>query len=258
MKVKIPFFLIVMISLAFCFIIISGCATTNINPEISKESASPVSGEAIREIKITEFILGPGDKVEISVYRHDDLKRTIQIDTSGKITYPLVGDIQASGLSIFQLRDRVREKLSKYIVDPDVSVGVMAVQSQKVVVLGEVKNPGLFSLEAPMNALEAISRAGGPTSDAKQGNVLLIRGGVKNPELITLDIGSILSGHDMAQNVYLQNGDIIYVPATFIANVSRFFEHLSKIISPIVSMEAGYYIGQQIEKGGATTAISPK
>lgn len=240
------------------FVLLNGCSTTGTPSKATEETISSVSEEVPREVKVKEFILGPGDKIEIIVYRQDDLRRTVQIDTSGKITYPLVGDIEAGGLSIFQLRDKIRDGLSKYIVDPQVSVGVTSVQSQKIIVLGEVKNPGLFSLEAPINALEAISRAGGPTSDAKQGNVLLIRGGLKNPELITLDIGSILSGHDMAQNVYLQNGDIIYVPATFIANVSRFFEHLSKIITPIVQMEGGYFLGQQIEKGGEVVAVPSK
>lgn len=239
-------------------ILLNGCATTRTTSEVTEGVVPPGLDEVPKEVKVKEFILGPGDRIEIIVYRQDDLRRTVQIDTSGKITYPLIGDIQAGGLSIFQLRDKIRDGLSKYYVNPEVSVGVTAVLSQKVIVLGEVKNPGLFSLETPINALEAISRAGGPTSDAKQGNVLLIRGGLKNPELITLDIGSILSGYDMAQNVYLQNGDIIYVPATFIANVSRFFEHLSKIITPIVQIEGGYFLGQQIEKGGEVVAVPSK
>lgn len=240
------------------FVLLNGCATTGSTSKVIEEGVSPVSDEVPKEVKVTEFILGPGDKIEIIVYRNDDLKRTVQIDTSGKITYPLVGDIQAGGMSIFQLRDRIRDGLSKYIINPQVSVGVTAVQSQKVVVLGEVNKPGLFTLDSPLTALEAISKAGGFTPDAKQKSVLLIRGGLKNPELITLNIGRVFNKNDMAQNVSLQNGDIIYVPAIFIANVSRFFEHLSKIISPIVSMEAGYFLGQQIEGGQGTPAISAK
>ncbi len=228
--------------------LLNGCATTA-TTKASEETVSPASEEAPKEVRITEFILGPGDKIEIMVYRNEDLKRTVQIDTSGKITYPLVGDIQAGGLSIFQLRDKIRDGLSKYIINPQVSVGVTAVQSQKVIVLGEVNNPGLFALDSPLTTLEAISKAGGFTLDAKQKNVLLIRGGLEKPELITLNIDSIFSEHNMSQNVHLQNGDIIYVPATFIANVSRFFEHLSKIISPIVQMETGYWLGQNIEAG---------
>lgn len=258
MKVKLPYLLSVGIAVIICLVLLSGCATTNTTSKTAEETALSVSDEVPKEVKVTEFILGPGDKIEIIVYRHDDLKTTVQIDTSGKITYPLVGDIQAGGLSVFQLRDKIRDGLSKYIIDPQVSVGVTAVQSQKVIVLGEVNNPGLFSLEVPRTTLEAISMAGGFTQDAKQKNVLLIRGGLEKPDIMTINFDRVLSGYDMAQNVSLQNGDIIYVPATFIANVTRFFDHLSRIISPIVSMESGYYIGQQIERGQGPTAISPQ
>ncbi len=257
MKVKLPNLPYVGIGVIVCLILLNGCATTGSTSKVTKEGGSPVSDEASKEVKITEFILGPGDKVEIIVYRHDDLKRTVQIDTSGKITYPLVGDIQAGGLSIFQFRDKIRDNLSKYIIDPQVSVGVVSVQSQKVIVLGEVKNPGLFPIDSPLTTIDAISKAGGFTLDAKQKNVLLIRGGLKEPELMTLNIDSFFSEHNMSQNVYLQNGDIIYVPAIFIANVSRFFGHLSKIISPIVDIERGYFIGQQIESRRETAIVAP-
>ena len=213
------------------FVLLNGCSTIAPTSKSTVEAISPTSDEVPKEIKVNEFILGSGDKVEIIVYRHDDLKRTIQIDTSGKITYPLVGDIQAGGLSIFQLRDKIRDGLLKYIIDPQVSIGVTAVQSQKVTVLGEVKNPGLFNLDISYTALEAISLAGGFTSNAKQQNILLIRGGLKNPELITLDFKRVFNEQDMTQNVYLQKGDIIYVPVTEIENIAQFFDHLQRILA---------------------------
>lgn len=256
MKIKMLFFLSVIISLAFYFVVLGGCATTNTNPKTSEESVSSASEEALREIKITEFILGPGDRVEIIVYRNDDLRRTIQIDTSGKITYPMVGDIQAAGLSIFQLRDKIRDGLSKYIINPQVSVGVTAVQSQKVIVLGEVKNPGLFSLDIPMTTLDVISKAGGFTTDAKQKSILLIRGGLEKPELITLNIDKFFNDYDMTQNVHLRNGDILYVPTTFIADVVRFFNQLYSIIRPMVQVENAYWLGKQIEGGAGTVAVT--
>jgi polysaccharide export outer membrane protein len=133
-------------------------------------------------------------------------------------------------------------------------VGVITVLSQKVVVLGEVKTPGLFNLDTPLTAIEAVSKAGGFTIYAKKKNVLLIRGGLKKPDLTILDMDRYFNKQDMAQNVALKNGDIIYVPATYIENVARFFDHLSRIISPIVSGESGYYIGSQIV--GGTSGVS--
>src|SRR3990172_12159106 len=192
--------------------ILFGCSTAN---TISKDSLGQAKEQSVveekgaeggqeNEAKITEFILGPGDRLEIAVYRNDDLKRTIQIDPSGKIMYPLVGDIQAGGLSIFQLRDKVRDGLVKYVVDPQVTVGVVTVQSQKVIVLGEVKSPGFFQAESSITALEAISRAGGFALDGKKKSVLLIRGGLKKPELMNLNLDKALKEGDLTQNIALQ------------------------------------------------------
>ncbi|MBI5238719.1 MAG: polysaccharide export protein [Deltaproteobacteria bacterium] len=222
---------------------------------------APAVSEADRPVpdapKISQFILGPGDKVEITVYRNDDLKLTVQIDPSGKISYPFMGDVQAAGLTIFQLRDGIRDGLSKYIVNPQVYVNVTSVQSQKIIVLGEVKSPGFFQIDSSTTTLEAISNAGGFTLDGKQNNVLLIRGGARKPQIIQLNLAKAFSDGDMAGNQPLQRGDILYVPRTTISDVNRFFSHLSTIISPFLQLETGYFVGQQIERGGSAV-ISTK
>lgn len=97
--------------------------------------------------------------------------------------------------------------------------------------------------------MEAMSKAGGFTIDAKKKSVLLISGGMKNPELVKMNLEAVWEKGDPIHNISLQNGDIIYVPATVIANVSRYFDYLSRIISPLVNLESGYYMGQQIESG---------
>lgn len=211
------------------FLILSGCATT----EPTSEAIQPPSEEISKEIKLTEFILGPGDVVEISVYRHDELKRTTPIDSSGKITYPLIGDVQAGGLSIFQLRDNIQKGLSEYIKEPQVSVSVTAVRSRKVYVLGEVGKPGVFAFQTQMSAIESISLAGGFTIHAQDKSVMVIRGDKDNPQLIKLDLRSALRGGNAAQNIQLQGGDTVFVPATYIADVSKFAVYLSKILWPI-------------------------
>jgi len=207
--------------------------------------------------RLSKFILGPGDELEIMVYRNNDLTRAIRIGPSGSIMYPLTGDIHAAGLSTFELRDRLREGLSEYIVEPQVTVRILSIQSQKIIVLGEVQSPGFFLAETSMTALEAVSRAAGFTDDAKRKSVLLIRGGMDNPELKVLDLKKALEGGDLNQNVALKGGDILYVPKTTIANVSTFFSYLSTIISPVVSVESAYYLGQRIESGtgGASTTL---
>ncbi|HDH04989.1 MAG TPA: polysaccharide export protein [Nitrospirae bacterium] len=255
MKIRIPYFLAILITFFVWPVLLGGCASTGKKVEDISDTPS-VSDDVPEEIKITEFILGAGDTIEIAVYRHDDLKRSIRIDTSGIITYPLVGDIKAAGLGILQFRDDIRAGLSKYIVNPQVSVNVTSVQSRKFSVLGEVKTPGIFSLESPTTFLEAMAKAGGFTIDAKQENVLLIRGGVNTTELVTLNLEEALKEGDLEQNGYVRKGDVIYVPATIIANVSRYAQHISKIIAPMLSLEQGYFIGQQIEAASGSKATS--
>ncbi|MBM2832950.1 MAG: hypothetical protein HW406_111 [Candidatus Brocadiaceae bacterium] len=230
-----------------------GCASTGINTknENTKKTGDENPNEhteKIDNIKISEFILGIGDTVEISVYRQDDLQRTVRIGHSGIITFPLIGDVQAAGKDIFKLREEIKERLSKYLIDPQVIVNVTTIQSQKIIVLGEVNSPGIFTLEYDINIVEAISRAGGMTNDAKLNNVLLIRREQGKPTVISLNLKKAFKEGDISQNRTLQNADIIYVPAITIANVSRYFTHISQIISPFVNLESGVVLWPQVKK----------
>ncbi len=228
-------------------------------PEIDKQAKTEDPLDQTQEEIVMpqepKFILGPGDKIEITVFLHEELHKTLQIDVSGKIMYPLLEDMKASGLSIFELRDKLREGLSSHIIDQQVTVGVVSVQSQKVIVLGEVNAPGFFQAENLMTVFEAISLAGGFTADGKQNSVLLIRGGLQKPKLMKLNLEKALKRGDLRQNIVLQRGDIIYVPRSVISDVNRFFNNISGTLSPFVAFETGYFINQQIKgkRGGAAT-----
>ena len=226
-----------------------GCASTGINTkeENTEKAEAKDQNEKIDNIKISEFILGIGDTIEISVYRQDDLQRTVRIDISGRIMFPLIVDVESANKSIFKLRDDIKERLSKYLIDPQVFVNVTTVQSQKIMVLGEVNSPGIFTLDSDFSVIEAISRAGGMTSDAKLNNVLLIRREQGKPTASVLNLKKALKEGDISQNVSLVNGDIIYLPAVTIANVSRYFSHISQIISPFVSLESGIVLWPQVK-----------
>ncbi|NWF52701.1 MAG: polysaccharide export protein [Nitrospirae bacterium] len=244
------FYIFLFILSSIFFLTFSGCSTLK-SSSLGKEAAvsqplQPAPEELYKEAKPAEFILGPGDIVEIKVYRHDDLTMIAPIDTSGKISYPLVGDIQASGLSIFQLRDKIRDGISEYIKDPQVSVSIKSVQSQKVYVLGEVVKPGVFTINTSMNVLEAISSAGGFTKDAKDKSVFVIRGNRDNPQLIKLDLKDALKKGSIAHNIELQGNDIVFVPATFIADASRFAVYLRNLLWPVLLFEETIVRGKDV------------
>jgi len=194
------------------------------------------------------YILGSGDEITINVWRNDDLKRTVQIDPSGNIYLPLAGEVQASGLTISQLRKKITLRLSKYLIDPQVDIYVSTLKSQNVHILGEVKNPGSFSLDKKMLVWEGISKAGGFTNDASEKKVLLVRSekGVAKVTALDLDIRGMLRNGKLDRNVYLENGDIIYVPPSFIADLEKFMVRFNNIISPLLSIGRGIVLWEEV------------
>ena len=200
-----------------------------------------------KEVVISEFILGTGDEIEITVYRHDDLNRKIRVPPEGKNTLPLIGEIQTKGVSIHQLSEKIKEGYDVYIENPQVTVEIASYKGQKIFVLGEVNNPGVYQFDPPTTVLEAVSKAGGFTLDGKDNSVVLIRGGASNPEIKKLDLESALDKGEVSQNMCLQTGDVVFVPRTFIANVDRFFSHFEKIIRPILFMEQAIIVAPRVE-----------
>jgi len=240
------------------FLFIYGCATTveqqKNNNEFMEEQIP------VPKVQLSEFIVGPGDSLEIQVWRHPDLTRAIEVQSNGVIAYPLVGNLKVAGMNLTDFQRLITQHLSEYIVNPQVTVQVRLPKSQKVFVLGEVRRPGVYLLDNSMTALEAIAQAGGFTLEAKKRKVFLVRqkqGGASEP--VFLDIDSTLKGKDMEQNVTLQRGDILYVPPSNLALTDRFFRHLAIALGPIVTLEQGIVLYPQVENvvtGKETTGIT--
>ncbi|MCI5150454.1 MAG: hypothetical protein D3916_13895, partial [Candidatus Electrothrix sp. MAN1_4] len=141
------------------------------------------------------------------------------------------------------------EKLAERLVEPQEVIGIVEVNSRKVMVLGEVNNPGVFTLDAPMALTESLLRAGGTTADAELGNVLLIRKDGKGSKVDTHDLTNLLSTGDAgAHGSALKNGDIVYVPEQRIAGISRYFTHLGSILGAIVSLEQGIILWPPVKE----------
>jgi polysaccharide export outer membrane protein len=240
---------ILALTLAMCMVV--GCASKKPTSQIVDDEQS-VDGPYIKsadelEVSITAFTLGPGDKVDVRVWPMTGLNQNILVGPSGIIDYPYIGQIPVTGMSIFDLRDIIGAGLAKYYKDPHVSVNITSNQSQKIFVLGEVVRPGIYQLPGPINTIEAISMANGFTRYAELETVLLIRGDINKPQLASLNVETALGMADMSQNVSLQPGDVLYVPATKIASVDRYFRHLYAIILPIVTLEYGIAIWPDVK-----------
>ncbi len=167
------------------------------------------------------YILGPEDVIEIRVWENDDLNRTVEISKEGTFTFPLIGQVQAAGLSVFDLEKLIKKRLSDgYLVAPQVTVSVVQYRSQKVYLLGEVVKPGRYTLKGQTHLLELISEAGGLTERA--GKIVTIvrprkKGYAKpvslndtsNCDVINVNLDDITSA--VTDNLYIMNGDTIYV-----------------------------------------------
>ena len=172
----------------------------------------------------SDYLLGPEDVVEITVWGHDDLKRTASVSIEGAISFPLLGEIKAAGKSTQTLEKELAKKLGDgFIVNPQVTVAVKEFNSQKVFVMGEVNKAGLYPVTKENNLLYILSQAGGPTKDAGD-EVVIIRpknprtAGIslkeaeqKNETIIRVNLKNTLAG-DSGHNSIIKDGDSIVVP----------------------------------------------
>ncbi|TVM04325.1 MAG: hypothetical protein CV087_00060 [Candidatus Brocadia sp. WS118] len=228
--------------------------TTDIKENTLSESAETAQE---KEVVVSEFILGVGDEVELTVYRHDDLNKKVRIPPDGINTFPLIGAMQTKGTSIHNLRGKIKDALSVYLVDPQVNLEITSFRSQKIFILGEVHMPGVYQIDTPTTIIEAIAKAGGYTLDGKYSSVMLIRNGQEKPELKRLDLKKTFATGDLSRNIFLKSGDVVYVPRTFIADVDRFFLHFEHIVRPLAWTEQGILLGDRIDAevfGGARSA----
>lgn len=159
----------------------------------------------------TAYQIGPEDVLEISVWKNPELSRTVPVRPDGKVSLPLVNDIQAAGLTPIDLRDQVTAKLSEYIPAPEVSVIVREVHSRKVTVAGAVKLPGRYELKSTMTVLEVIALAQGLTDFASRDRIVILRQNGQKTERIPFNYRKI---SDAAQqdNFLIRPGDIVFVP----------------------------------------------
>jgi polysaccharide export outer membrane protein len=166
----------------------------------------------------TGFLLGPEDELEITVWGNKDLTRVTAVRPDGLISMPLIGDVQAAGLTADALAQRISDRLKQYIAStPAVSVSVKELNSYTVYVLGEVQKPGKFQLKSYITVLQAISMAGGFTEWAKKNRLQVVRasqnGDHKRQEVhIPLRYDDLVSGRGEPGNIVLHPGDTVVVP----------------------------------------------
>jgi polysaccharide export outer membrane protein len=159
-----------------------------------------------------EYLIGPEDVLDIMVWKNcPDLCRTVPVRPDGKMSLPLVNDVQAAGLTPMDLRQHLTQQLSEYLPSPEVSVIVREVHNFKVAVVGSVKMPGDYEIKSQATVLELLARAQGLTEFANRDKIVVLRQNGTKTERIPFNYRKVAEGNDQ-DNFYVHTGDIIVVP----------------------------------------------
>lgn len=185
-------------------------AATDPGPRV--KVAQPVGNVNFR-IDNKSYVIGEADVLDIDVWKEKEISRTIPVRPDGKISLPLIGEIQASGLTPLQLQDNIAQDLKSYIDNPEVTVIVDNPISHQFNIVGQVARPGAYPLTEAMTVLDAIAEAGGFKDFAKQTKIYVLRpspGGIR--VRIPFNYKKVIRGANLQENVPLKPGDTIVVP----------------------------------------------
>jgi len=204
----------------------------------AQAQSAPVPAMQATNQAESEYVLAPGDILSIEVWGFDEFKPKdtatagIAVRPDGKISFPLLGEISASGKTVQALTDTITRGVSEYIHNPKVTVNILKFHTTRVYVLGEVVRPGMFEIERQHNLLDAIGIAGGHTKNAAKKNVFIIRRG-QSMAPIKANYDTLLKKGDLSQNYVLSDGDVVYL-----TDNGRI--DFAKDILPLIS--AAYYL----------------
>lgn len=183
-------------------------------PSRPEASGAAAAGAAVPSAESSEglYRIGTDDVLFISVWREEGLSRVVRVRPDGRISFPLVGDVRAAGLTAPELERELARRLQAYITAPAVSVIVEEVNSYKVYVLGEVMRPGQLAVKSPVTVLQALALAGGLKPFAAGNRIVLIRARGGRTERIRLDYNDLVRGRNGAIDLTLESGDTLVVP----------------------------------------------
>lgn len=179
----------------------------NIEPSVDTEPE-----KIMQKSLVSTYKIGPGDMLNISVWKESDMNKDLRIRPDGGISFPLVGDIQVGGFTAEELTDLLTEKLKRYIPYPNVTVIVLESNSNKIYVIGKVNKPGNYAATSYMDVLQALTMAGGLTAFADGDEIKIIRRTAAGTDVKLFDYDDVISGERMELNIILKSGDTIVVP----------------------------------------------
>jgi polysaccharide biosynthesis/export protein len=188
---------------------------SNVKPLVAADVASVSNTPDIATAKPhdDDFVIGNGDVLAVSVWKQPDLSRSIPVRSDGRISLPLIGEVQATGQTPLKLEEEISSKFKPFLTEPEVTVIVEQINSQKFNILGRVAKPGSYPLVNRTTVLDAIALAGGCRDFAKQKSIYILRRGTDGSEMrMPFNYQDVIKGKNTAQNVDLRPHDTIVVP----------------------------------------------
>ena len=163
-------------------------------------------------IAAERYLLNAGDVLDISVWNEEALQKQVIILPDGMIAFPLAGELAAEGETVTALQSALKRKLSEYLSDPVVTVSVVAVSGNNIHILGKVLTPGNFVMNNTLDAMQALSLAGGLSPYAEENNIIVLRRIGERQQILPVHYAAIKKGQDLETNVVLKSGDVIVIP----------------------------------------------
>jgi polysaccharide export outer membrane protein len=200
--------------MALFFMMIVGCAHQGtVTPPASAVKPAPEQTIIMNPGGETaaDYAIGPGDILEISVWKNLDLTRQVVVLPDGTITFPLVGRFTAGGKSVTQLKAEMEKRISRYVPEPDLTIIVQQVNSMVVYVIGKVNRPGHIPLNRNISVLQALSMAGGLNIFADQQDLQIVRKSEAGTMIIPFNYKAVTEDNMMEGNIQLQRGDVVVV-----------------------------------------------
>ncbi|MHC1729273.1 MAG: polysaccharide biosynthesis/export family protein [Syntrophobacteraceae bacterium] len=159
-----------------------------------------------------DYLIGPPDVVEISIWGEPELKRDLVVRPDGRVSFPLAGEIEVAGKTTAQVKELVEKRIQTYIPQANASVIVTQLGSLQFYVIGKVNKPGMYNVAKSLNVLQALSLAGGFTPFAKEGDITIIRSSGKETTRLPFSYDHVKDGKKLEQNIMLKRGDVVLVP----------------------------------------------
>lgn len=206
-RLRNSFLALVVLSIFLC----PGCAVPG-HAEGDEINAKETQQQSTVEAP-SEYVIGAADLLAINVWKEPEISRAVAVRSDGRISLPLIGEIQAASRTPAQLQEQISHKLKDFISEPDVTVIVQEIRSQRFSILGEVGRPGTYLLSGSTTVLEAIATAGGFRDFAKQKSIYILRRDLAGKQIrLPFNYRDVIKGKNMEQNIALQPHDTVVVP----------------------------------------------